>query len=179
MKTNQDLLEPAPGFPREIGYYLGAWEKARAKTRELIEDLSKEEIARRFVPNMHSIGAITLHLGEAEFYWIQEVVAGKTPTEEEKKFAHLLDTMEADFDRGYTARYCIETIDKISGMTREMLKNFDDNDLEKIYLREYANARTELSLRSILQRLIDHEAHHRGQIAMIKRLVRGGETADK
>ncbi len=177
METLKEVLEPLPGFSREIGFYLSAWERARAETRKLVEDLSKEEIARRFLPNMHSIGALTLHLGEAEFYWMQQVVAGKEPTDEEKKFAHLLDTMEADFDRGYTAQYCIETIDKISQMTRELLRDRSDSDLDKLYIREYAGIRTELNLRSILQRLVDHEAHHRGQIAMIKRLLRGGETA--
>ncbi len=177
MEIKKDLLEPAAGYSRELGYYLGAWEKARAQTRELLEDLTPAEIARRVLPGMHSIGAIALHLGEAEFYWMQEVVSEKEITEEEKKQAHWLDTMETDFDKGYTARYCIENIDRISQMTRELLKNYRDEDLEKIYLREYNEIRTELSLRSIIQRLVDHEAHHRGQIAMIKRLLREGKPS--
>jgi uncharacterized damage-inducible protein DinB len=177
MEIRKDLLDPLPGFSHEIGYYLGSMEKSRAYTRKLIEDLTPKELAQRYLPELHSIGAITLHLGEAEFYWIQEVVGGKAPTEEEKKFAHLMDTMENDIDRGFTAEYCLGTIDKISQMTRELLENFTDTDLEKIYLREYNEIRTEITLRSILWRLIDHEGHHRGQIAMIKRLLRAGEIS--
>jgi uncharacterized damage-inducible protein DinB len=177
MEIKKDLLEPVAGYPREIGYYLGAWEKARAQTRKLLEDLTPEEIARRVWPGVHSIGAIALHLGEAEFYWMQEVVSEREITDEDKKLAHWLDTMETDFDKGYTAQYCTRNIDRISQMTRELLKNYTDEDLDRLHIREYQFAKTELSLRSIIQRLVDHEAHHRGQIAMIKRLLRAGDPS--
>jgi uncharacterized damage-inducible protein DinB len=177
MEIRKDLLEPIAGYSHELGYYLGSMEKSRAYTRKVVEDLTPAELAQRFLPELHSIGAITLHLGEAEFYWIQEVVGQRTPTEEEKKFTHQMDTMENDVDRGFTAEYCLGTIDKISLMTRDLLKNFTDKDLENIYLREYNDIKTEITLRSVLWRLIDHEGHHRGQISMIKRLIRGGEAS--
>ncbi len=179
MKIKKDILEPLPGFSREIGYYLAAWNKARAYTRQFVEDLSPEELARRVLPGMHSIGALTLHLGEAEFYWMQLVVAKREVSEEEKKFAHWCDTLEADFDRGYTAEYCMGRREKVSQMTHGFLCEKTDADLEVLHLRDDFGAPLELNLRSILQRMIDHEAHHRGQIAMIKRLLRGGETATK
>lgn len=179
MEIKKDILEPTPGFSREIGFYLSAWEKARAQTRVLVEDLSEEELARRILPNIHSIGAIVLHLGEAEFYWMQFVVAKKEITEADKKFSHWCDTLETDFDKGYSAQYCLCTIDRISQMTRELLSGKTDADLEKLHLRDDYGEPMHLSLRAILQRWIDHEAHHRGQIAMIRRLLRGGETAIK
>jgi uncharacterized damage-inducible protein DinB len=179
MEILKDVIEPMPGFSREIGFYLSAWEKARAQTRKAAEDLSDEEIARRVLPNIHSVGAILLHIGEAEFYWMQFVVAKKEITEEDKKFCHWCDTLETDFDKGYTAKYCVEKIDAISQMTRELLSGKTDADLEELHLRSDYGEPTQLSLRSILQRLVDHEAHHRGQIAMIRRLLRGGGTATK
>jgi uncharacterized damage-inducible protein DinB len=179
MEIKKDILEPLPGFSREIGYYLAAWSKARASTLQFIEDLSPEELAYRVLPNLHSIGALTLHLGEAEFYWMQFVVAKREVTEEEKKFSHWCDTLEADFERGYTAGYCLGTLEKISQMTGELLAEKTDADLEVPHLRDDYGEPMEISLRSILQRMIDHEAHHRGQIAMIKRLLLGGETATK
>ena len=179
MEIKRDILEPVPGFSREIGYYLAAWEKARAQTRALVGDLTAEELARRVLPNIHSIGALLLHLGEAEFYWMQFVVAKREITEDDKRFSHWCDTLEADFDRGYTAGYCLERMMRISQMTRELLAEKTDADLEALYLRDDYGEPTEFSLRSILQRWIDHEAHHRGQIAMIRRLLRGGSTATK
>ena len=168
-----------PGFSREIGYYLAAWERARSQTRKLLKDLTPEEIARRVLPNIHSIGALALHLGEAEFYWMQFVVAKKEAADENKKFSHWCDTLETDFDKGYTAQYCLDKMDAISRMTREFLSGKTDDDLEALYLRDDFGEPMELSLRSILQRMVDHEAHHRGQMALIKRLLRGGETVTK
>ena len=179
MEIKREILEPAAGFSREIGYNLAAWERARSQTRKLLEDLTPEEIARRVLPNIHSIGALALHLGEAEFYWLQFVVAKKEATDENKKFSHWCDTLETDFDKGYTAQYCLDKIDAISRMTREFLSGKADADLEVLYLRDDFGEPTELSLRSILQRMVDHEAHHRGQMALIKRLLRGGETVTK
>jgi uncharacterized damage-inducible protein DinB len=179
MEIKRDILKPVIGFPREIGYYLAAWDRARAQTNKLLEDLTPEEIARRVLPNIHSIGALALHLGEAEFYWMQFVVAKREATEENKKFSHWCDTLETDFDKGYTAQYCLEKINAISQRTWESLMGKTDADLEVPHLRDDLGEPMELSLRLILQRMIDHEAHHRGQMAMIKRLLRGGETETK
>ena len=93
-------------------------------------------------------------------------------TEEGKKLAHWLDTLESDFDKGYSAKYCIETLDIISQMTKKTLSRYTDEDLMKMHVRNDLEQPVEYSLRFILQRLIDHEAHHRGQMAMIKRLLR-------
>lgn len=176
MEMKHDIVEPLAGYSHHLGYYLGSLVKARNYTREILADVTPAELARR-LPGMYSIGALTLHLGEAEYYWIQEVVGERKLSEEEMKWAHMLDTMENDVDRGLTVEYCVGRIDAISEKTCEMLKSYTDDDLEKVYLREYNDVRTEITLRSILHRLIDHEAHHRGQMSMIKRLIRGGETA--
>jgi uncharacterized damage-inducible protein DinB len=172
MEIEKRIVEPAAGFSQQIGFYLSSFENARSATRRLIEDLSPPEIARRFLPNMHSIGAIAMHLGECEYWYLQSIAAEKEMTEEGKKLSHWLDTLEADFDRGYTAQYCLETLDKISQLTRKFLINLTDEDLEKTHPRHDLSQPVELSLRYILQLSIDHEAHHRGQISMIKRLLR-------
>lgn len=177
MENEKRILEPLPGFSKEIGYYLSMLEKARTATKELLADLSPEEIATRILPNMHSIGAIAMHLGECEFWYIQSIVAGKEMTEEDRALSHWLDTLEADYDRGYTAEYCIETLDKISQMNKKVLATFNDDDLEKLHSRNDLTPPVELSLRWILRMSIDHEAHHRGQISMIKRVLRGLKSA--
>ena len=172
MKTEKRIIEPVAGFSREIGFYLSGLENARAETRRLIEDLSASEIARKVWPQMNSIGAIVLHLGECEYWYLQSIAAEKEMTAEGKKLSHYLDTFEADFDRGYTAEYCLETLGKISQLTRSFLAGLTDEDLEKTHPRTDLSRPAELSLRWILHLLIDHEAHHRGQISMIKRLLR-------
>ncbi len=98
-------------------------------------------------------------------------------TTKKKKFAHWYDTTETDFaEKGYTAKDCIEKIDEISRMSREILAAFGDEDLDKIFVIDKPGKRIEISLRSILRHLADHEATHKGQILMLKRLLRGDQN---
>ena len=173
MEIVKRTLEPVAGFSREIGFYLSAWEKTRDELRRIVSDLTDEDLARRITPAAHQIGGLILHLGEAETWWIHSVVAEKVLDEEAKKFAHMYDTTETDFaEKGYSAADCIERIDEISRRSREILAKLADEDLEKIFSYERDDKRVEASLRWIFCQLIDHEANHKGQISMLKRLLR-------
>src|SRR5687768_7347970 len=177
MKTEKRLVEPLPGFSKEIGYYLASFQFGREDTKKLLEDLAPQEIARRFLPELHSIGALAMHLGECEYWHVQSIAGERELTEDEKKFAHFFDTVENDIDRGYTAEYLISTLDRISELNREFLLDKTGDDLDKFHPRTDTNPPREVSLRWTLQLLIDHEANHRGQMSMIKRLIRGGDRA--
>lgn len=173
METVTRTINPVEGFSREIGFYLDAWEKSRAELRESVSDLSREELARRISPEAHQIGNLLLHIAESEAGWILSIVTGKELDDEIKKFAHWNDSTETDFAaKNYTARECVERIDKIGAMSREVLAKFTDEDLEKLIGYDRRGKRVEVSLRWILCHLIDHEANHKGQIAMLKRLFR-------
>lgn len=166
-------IAPIEGFSPAISYYMAGFEYARSKTLELIKDLTPAEIAKRIMPEIYSIGAIALHLCECEYYWIQSVVRERELSEDEQKFAHMFDGMENDVDRGFDAAYLLEKLNAISEMNHEHLKTVDDEALDQYFLSRYGERNQEFSLREILQRRIDHEANHRGQMAMIKRIIRG------
>jgi uncharacterized damage-inducible protein DinB len=173
MEVLTRTLIPASGFSPEIGFYLSAWEKVRAGLRETVCDLSVEELSRRVLPGAHQIGALILHLGESEAGWIHSIIAERELDEREKKFVHWYDTTETDFaEKGYGAQNCIERIDEISRMSRRILLQFGDDDLEKLFGYDRDGRRIEVSLRWILCHLLEHEAHHNGQISMLKRLLR-------
>jgi uncharacterized damage-inducible protein DinB len=173
MEIERRTIEPVEGFSREIGFYLDAWEKSRAELRESVSDLSKEELAKRLSPNAHQIGNLILHIAEAEAHWILSIVAGEELSDEIKKFVHWNDSTETDFaGKNYSAGECVERIDKIGGKSREILAKFTDEDLEKLIDYERNGKCVEVSLRWVLCHLIDHEANHKGQISMMKRLLR-------
>ena len=173
METVKRALEPVTGFSREIGFYLSAWEKTRAELREIVSDLSKEELSKRILPDAHQIGGLLLHLGEAEAGWIHSIIDGKELNEEEKKFVHWYDTTETDFaEKDYSAQDCVERIDEISRMSRKILAKLGDEHLEKLFGYDRNGKQVEVSLRWVLCHLIDHEANHKGQISMMKRLLR-------
>lgn len=174
METVKRILAPREGFSREIGFYLSSWEALRAELREIVSDLSGEELSARILPGAHQIGGLILHLGEAESGWIHAIIAGKELDDEAKKFAHWYDTTETDFaEKGYSARECVERIDKIGEISRRILAEFNDDDLEKTFgYQRSSGERAEASLRWVLHHLIDHEANHKGQISMLKRILR-------
>lgn len=176
MTPDQRIVTPLPGFSREIGYYLASWQFGREQTLKLLEDLTPEEIADR-LPGFHSIGAIALHLGETEYWYFQCIARGQEMTDEAQKLCHFCDTFETDHDKGLSAEYLINTLETISELNREYLATLTDADLEKFHVRADTDPPRELSLRWLLQLSIDHEGHHRGQISMIKRILRGGGTA--
>jgi uncharacterized damage-inducible protein DinB len=177
MEIERRHVAPLDGFSKEIGYYLTSFQFGREQTKELLEDLTPEEIAKRYLPEMHSIGALAMHLGECEYWYFQSIAGERALTDDEIKFCHFCDTTENDVDRGYTAEYLIETLDAVSAKTREFLTGLTDEDLDKFHPRTDVTPPRELSLRWLLQLSIDHEGHHRGQIAMLKRLIRGGTMA--
>jgi uncharacterized damage-inducible protein DinB len=177
MENERRMVEPVAGLSKEIGYYLASWQFGREQTKALLEDLTPEEIAKRYLPELHSIGALAMHLGECEYWYFQAIARDRELTGEEVKLCHFCDTTESDFDRGYTAEYLINTLDTISEINREYLAGLTDADLDKFHTRPDTDPPRELSLRWMLQLSIDHEGHHRGQIAMLKRLIRGGMMA--
>lgn len=165
-------LEPHPGVSREIGLYLSGLEEVRAQVRDAIIDLDKEKIGRPAFLGAHPIGALVLHIGEAEWWWMQCIVAGHRLTEEDRgaPFWDVLEDPEGFHNRDHDAAFCLDQVEHIRNLTRDLLFQKSDKDLDQLHSLKRRGETTEHSLRWILHHLIDHEAQHKGQILMLKRL---------
>ena len=148
-------------------------EEVREQLRETITGMTEEQICLRAVPGAHSIGALVLHIGEAEWWWIQCNVSGHKLTDEDRRAPYwdVLKDPDAFAGKGCSADFCLQQIDRIREQTRATLASLDDADLERIFSFERRGQTHEQSLRWILHRLIAHEAQHKGQILMLKRLL--------
>jgi len=167
------ILESVPGFSKEIGFCLSGMEEVRAQLREVVAGLSPDQIGRAVVPEAHSIAALILHIGEAEWYWMQCIVSGCEVTDAIRNSAYW-DALEdpASFSRkAYSVDFCLNEIKKIREQTFATLAAFDDTRLDQVFTVERKGETQELSLRWILHHLIDHEAQHKGQILLLKRLL--------
>ncbi len=60
-------------------------EEVREQLREAVEGMSDDHIGHPAIPGAHSIGALVLHIGEAEWYWMQCVVSGQQVTDQLRK----------------------------------------------------------------------------------------------
>ncbi len=173
---SRHILIPAPGVTPGIGFYLSGMDEVREQVREAVQGLSGQNLTRPAFLGAHATGAITLHIGEAEWWWVQCVVSGHELTDADRQAPYwdvLVDPESFD-PKGYTAEFCLQEIDKIRTQTRETLASFNDDDLERIFSFERKGKTHEHSLRWILHHLIDHEAQHKGQIMMLKRLMPDG-----
>jgi uncharacterized damage-inducible protein DinB len=169
----QRILTRFPGLSTGIGYYLAGMEEVRSQLVAAVKDVPDELIGKPAFLGAHSIGGLVLHIGEAEWFWMQMVVSGHQLTDEDKKAPYwdILDDVDAVARNGYTAAFCLEEVTKIRNQTRDVLFACNDKDLERIITFERHDKPTEHNLRWILHHLIDHEAQHKGQILMLKRLM--------
>lgn len=174
---DKQTLTPVEGVKKQIGYYLAGMEEVRGQLRDAVGELSNAEVHAKLRPDTHSIAQLILHCGEAEWWWIQCVVDGQE-IDEELEASFFWDVLEEGNEPSISlsAADCIAEIDRISGLTRELLEDFSKKDLDRYFKRvRPSGRRTKKTLRWILHHLIDHEAQHKGQILMLKRLLKTGE----
>lgn len=166
------VLTTVSGVAREIGFYLSGMEEVREQVREAIAELTDEQIQRPAISGAHAIGALVLHIGEAEWYWMQCVVSRHILTEDDRQTSYwdVLKDPNGFSEKGYSADFCWNEIKRIREQTHTTLASFSDSELDRRFSFERGGHDYELSLRWILHHLIDHEAQHKGQILMLKRL---------
>jgi uncharacterized damage-inducible protein DinB len=167
------VLTPHAGLSTGIGYYLSGMEEVRLQLNVAVKNIPDDQIGKPAFLGAHSIGGLVLHIGEAEWFWMQMVVSGHQLTEEDKKAPYwdILDDVDSVARNGYTTEFCLKEIERIRNQTRDVLFSYNDKDLERIITFERKGITTEYNLRWILHHLIDHEAQHKGQIFMLKRLM--------
>lgn len=167
------VLTPHPGLSTGIGYYLSGMEEVRSQIVAAVKNIPDDLIGKPAFLGAHSIGGLILHIGEAEWFWMQMVVCGRQLTDEVQKAPYwdILDDVERVARNGYTVEFCLQEAEKIRNQTRDVLFSYNDKDLERIIHFERNDKPTEHNLRWILHHLIDHEAQHKGQIFMLKRMM--------
>ncbi len=173
MSDRTRVLTATPDLSPGVGFYFAGMEEVRQQVHESVTTMAAEDVGRPAIAGAHSIGALVLHIGEAEWWWMQCIVSGHKLTAEDRSapFWDVLKNPELFDGKGYSAEFCLDEASKIRRQTRELLARFTDDDLERIFTSERRGVTYDHSLRWILHHLIDHEAQHKGQILMLKRLL--------
>lgn len=167
------VLTPHPGLSTGIGYYLGGMEEVRSQLVAAVKDISDDQIGKPAFLGVHSIGGLVLHIGEAEWFWMQMVFSGHQLSEEDERMPcwDILEDVARTSRNGYTAEFCLLEAERIRNQTRDTLFSCSDKDLDRLFTYERNGKTTEYNLRWILHHLVDHESQHKGQILMLKRLM--------
>ncbi len=168
-------VAPVPGFNPQVGLCFGGLEDVRASLLRGVEDLSTETLARRAFAGANTIGTLLVHVAEAELFWIQEVLNGKALTAQQradyrfdvfgKPGAPAIEAHDFGFFR--------KRMEDVRTITRESLRPMKDEELDsrRIWDDTRAGEKREFTVRWILHHLLEHEAHHKGQVFLLKRAL--------
>ena len=85
-------------------------EEVRRQVAVAVRAIPDDLIGKPPFLGAHSIGGLVLHIGEAEWFWMQMVVSGHQLTEEDKQAPYwdILDDVERVARNGYTIEFCLQ-----------------------------------------------------------------------
>ncbi len=148
-------------------------EDVRKVTLKGVEHLSKEQLFQTPVEGEYSIGSYLMHLGEVDISWL-EVISGKEQPAELKEKAY--------FDKWYDpsteasppkepmelSEY-LEILETTRKNFLDYISSLKDSDLEENITRMGSRGEFTRSKKWIIYHILEHEAHHRGQMFMLIR----------
>lgn len=179
MNRFRDLAPPA-GFSPEVGRWFTSLQQARIGTILMLDGLDSGQIAWSPHPGANSIGTLATHIAESEAFWIIDRIGGR-PLPETRQELYRMDTFgdpRAPQAPPAPAGYFLGILGDLRVETREVLMGLRDEDLDgkRILRRRRRRDGQEtnvevFTVRWILDHVLVHEAHHRGQMALVRRLL--------
>jgi len=144
----------------------------RVETLKGIEGLTKEKLFQAPAEGEFPIGAYLMHLAECDAYWYSQLSGNEMPDELKKRaFDNCwFDCPAENFNPPSSAPEAQEYLD-VNVETRKILYDYMDkmNDSELDDAVRLKKNGEPLTKKWIIYHLIEHEAHHRGQMFMLIR----------
>ncbi len=174
MRIERVRLTPPPDADPQLGYWVAAMDDVREDLKRSLKiKLTEDEIAWQPYTGANSIGIQILQIAHTEAWWIKEMIGSRPLSDDFKKtylFSEFAPGRPAPNAPGKPYQWYMEKMDKVRTRTRKLLLKYRDDDLDTIRYQEEGFERIEFSIRWILYHLVEHEAHHRGQIYMLRKL---------
>lgn len=148
-------------------------EDVRKETLQGIEHLSKEQLFQNPAEGESPIGSYLMHLAECEIFWL-EVLSGIEQPEELKNRAYYnkwFDSSETA-DPPRNPPEWKEYLDVLNETTKNFLdyvSSMKDDEFEQEVAWKGRNKEHKFRKKWIVYHILEHEAHHRGQMFMLIR----------
>lgn len=163
----QYTIESKEGYTPQIGVLVMMLEDLRSRVTYNVEKLTQEETDFLIDEDANRMGAIIFHLAATEKYYQVYTFENREFTEEEKKewwtALELGKPARKEF-KGKPIDYYLKVWEDVRKETLELLKTKDD---------EWLNAMTkndsEMNNHWAWYHVMEHQANHMGQIALIKK----------
>lgn len=156
-------------------------EDIRRETISGVSTLTKEQLFASPENGEFPIGAYLMHLCECDLHWL-EVISGKEQPNELKEKCYF-DKWFDSFGESSPPSSAPELIEyarllkETRGRFLDYISTLNDSDLEETVVIKRKSGDVSLSKKWIIYHIIEHEAHHRGQMFLLIR--RGGWKNDQ
>jgi uncharacterized damage-inducible protein DinB len=160
-------VAPLPGYPEPYGLLCATLQDATAEWRgELPDDVPREAVVWRARLGGPSIGAIALHMIQAEISWMESFALRRAISDEDKRLL-LWDEIIVDESRwpdppNEPLNWYFDLHDRYRTRTLQAVREWPSAET----VRE-SRSGNGCSLRWVLGHIIQHEAYHGGQIVML------------
>lgn len=144
-----------------------------------VEHLSKEQLFEPPVKGEFPIGAYLMHMAEVDLGWLATLSQDSVEISDDiKKRSYYNSWYDAwGDDIGEPPKEAIErqvyfdTIAETRKMLLDYINTMTDEDLEQTITRKHGDREHSFTKKWIIYHLIEHEAHHRGQMFMLIRMA--------
>lgn len=166
------MIARPDGYAPLVGTWLGALTESREDLLSMLTDLTTAELHRRLMRGAHSMAEILWHVANVELWWVRHVLLGQEIDAETRARFGLtrpgeLNTPPAD----WPVERFIGLMEEAHGLTRSVYRSFTDEVFRESTC-PIPGREKRFSPEWIAYNLLDHVANHRGQVALLKRLIR-------
>jgi len=150
-------------------------EDARRKTLKGIEGITKEQLFAHPVPNESCLGAYLMHLGECEIGWYEEISGEVLPDDLKKRnyydawIGYPLEQAKGPKEAPEIEEY-LSAISDVRKYWLSFLDKINDSELDDVVIAYKGHGDVPMTKRDIVNRIISHENHTRGQIFLLARM---------
>lgn len=166
------LAEPFPAVSTEIGRWSAVLMECRARTLKTIDGIGQVELDWRPPNCANAIGSLLYHIGLIEADWLYNEII-EQPVPERLKLLFGVEDRTSD---GTLTSPCGESVNQhasrlalVRGQLLTCLSEMTMTEFRRVrHLRDY-----DVFPEWVVVHLLQHEAEHRGQIALVRKLFKG------
>ena len=149
-------LLPPGGYANAVGIWLAALDHGLAELKVRARRVPADRMGARIAPSVRTPAEILVHVAEIEAKRAGAVVAAPPAAPTTPPSSAGLDAL-------------LSHLDAVRARTAVILRPLVERDLDT--LREVPGAPGKVTVRRLLAELLEHQAHHRGQLGLLAKAV--------
>ena len=156
-----------PDAAEPIRHFYADWTQYRSRLVDAVRDLTAEQLAISAGPDHGPIWALAAHCAGTRTYWLCGVLG--EPGAETTPFPDPLSGLgwEDEPDHPRSAEELVMALETTGAIIERCLDTWTTDMLEVEFERRFGDVRQLHTRRSILLRLLSHDAFHSGEISQL------------